>query len=157
MRPLFAAIAILWAAFPAARAAELQLVRVWPQWHDGDSFQSLYEEHTGRELTGGWIVIRSQPGERGGLYFLTRIENGGAKVSGAAFVLRVVYPDSIEVRVFRFPADIPAGKRLFEIGLTGKDWPGARVQPVAWELELQSADGGVLARKASFLWEKPGR
>jgi hypothetical protein len=157
MRTLFAAIAILSAACPAARPADLQLVRVWLQWHDGDSFQSLYEDHTGHELTGGWIVLRSQPGERSGLYFLTRIKNPGARVPGAIFVLKVVVPESIEVRVFRFPADIPAGKKLFEIGLTGKDWPGVRIQPVAWELELQSADGGVLARKASFLWEKPGR
>ena len=52
---------------------------------------------------------------------------------------------------------VKAGSWLFEIGLTGKDWPAEHVEPVAWEVELQSADGTVLAKKASFLWEKPGR
>jgi hypothetical protein len=155
MRPLLAAITLFSAACAAARAADLQLKRVWPQWHDADSFQSLYEDRTGRELTGGWIVLRSQPDQRGGIYFLTRVENAGALVAGATFVLRVISPESIDVRVFTFPADIPGGSKLFEIGVTGKDWPAARVQPVAWELELHAPDGGVVARKASFLWEKP--
>jgi hypothetical protein len=157
MRPLLAALALLAAACAPARAADLRLERVWPQWRDADSFASLYEDHTGRELVGGWIVLRSQPDQRGGLYFLARVQNPGARVPGATFVLRVISPGSIETRVFHYPADIPGGSRLFEIGLTGKDWAGARVQPVAWELELQGADGSVLARKASFLWEKPSR
>jgi hypothetical protein len=157
MRPLLAAIALLAAASAPARAADLRLERVWPQWHDADSFSSLYEDHTGRELAGGWIILRSQPDQRAGLYFLSRVENPGARVPGATFILRVVSPESIETRVFHFSADIQSGSRLFEIGLTGKDWAGARVQPGAWELELQAADGSVLARKASFLWEKSSR
>jgi hypothetical protein len=155
MRPLLAAIALIAAACAPARAADLRLARVWPQWHNADSFASLYEDHTGRELVGGWIVLRSQPDQRGGLYFLARVENPGAQVPGATFVLRVISPGSIDTRVFRFSADIPRGSKLFEIGLTGKDWAGARVQPVAWELEVQGADGSVMARKTSFLWEKP--
>ena len=42
------------------------------------------------------------------------------------------------------------------IGLTGKDWAAGAPQPVAWEIEVHAADGRVIARKASFLWEKPG-
>jgi len=78
-------------------------------------------------------------------------------VAGATFVLKVISPEAIDVRVYSFPAAVPSGSRLFELGLTGKDWTGAHVAPIAWELELQAADGSVLARKASFLWEKPGR
>ncbi len=155
MRSLLAAITLFSAAAVAVRAADLEVKRVWPQWHDADSFPSLYEDQTGRELTGGWTVLRSQPSQREGLYFLTRIENPGAQLAGATFVLRVISPESIDVRVFNFTADIPRGSRLFEIGLTGKDWAGARVQPVAWEIEVHAADGRVIARKASFLWEKP--
>lgn len=157
MRNLLAAIALLSAAPLAVGAADLRFARVWPQWHDADSFQSYYEDRTGQELRGGWIVLRSQPQERGGLYFLTRVENPGPLVPGAVFVLRVIAPEAIDVRVFSFPADVPAGSKLFEIGLTGRDWTGVRVQPVAWELELRAADGSVLAKKASFLWEKPDR
>jgi hypothetical protein len=157
MRSLLAAAALVLAAPTVARAADLKLTRVWPQWHTADSFQSFYEDQTGREISGGWVILRSQKDQRGGLYFLTRVENSGAMVEGATFVLRVISPGSIDTRVFTFPAIVPAGTRLFEIGLTGKDWPGARVQPVAWEVELRASDGSLLASKASFLWEKPER
>ena len=46
---------------------------------------------------------------------------------------------------------------VLDCGLTGKDWTKPRVQPVAWELELRSADGSLLASKKSFLWEKSAR
>jgi hypothetical protein len=155
MRSLLASLC-LFAAFSArAPAADISFKRVWVQWHTADSFQSFYEYHTGRELVGRWIVMRSQPEERTGLYFLTRVENHGAPVRGANFVVRVVTPDATETKVYNFPADIQGGSWLFEIGLTGKDWVLERLHPVAWEVELQAPDGAVLARKSSFLWEKP--
>jgi hypothetical protein len=157
MRSLLASLALLSAAAPASRAADPTFRRVWPEWHDADSFQSLYEDHTGHELTGKWIVMRSRPAERGGLYFLTRVENPGAELRGATFVVRVIALEAIDTKTYSFPATVPRGSRLFEIGLTGADWKGPRAEPVAWELELDAADGRVLARKTSFLWEKPDR
>lgn len=156
MRPTLAALFLL-SLTCLAQAADVSFKRVWPQWYDGDSFQSLYEDRTGRELTGKWIPLRSQPEERSGFYFLTRVENPGSALAGATFVLRVIAPDSTDTRTYSFPADVPPGSRLFQIGLTGKDWPKARVEPVAWQLELRAADGRVLASAKSFLWEKPDR
>jgi hypothetical protein len=156
MRPLLASIALL-SAVCAARAADLSFKLVWPEWKDAESFQSYYEEHTGRELTGKWIVLRSQPAKRSGLYFLARVENPGPQVNGAAFVLRIITLTSVETKTFTFPSAVPGGSRLFEIGLTGSDWTDVHGEPVAWELELEGADGHVLARKTSFLWEKPAR
>jgi hypothetical protein len=157
MRSLLALFTLLAALCARAPAADLSFTRVWLQWRKADSFQSLYEYRTARELTGKWVMLRSQPDERTGLYFLVRVENPGAPVSGAVFFVRVVTPEAKETKVFTFPADVRAGSWVFGIGLTGKDWAGEHVQPVAWEVELQSADGVVLARKTSFLWEKPGR
>jgi hypothetical protein len=154
MRTLAAALLVLCVLAPA-RAADVSFKRVWPQWYDADSFESLYEDHTGRELTGRWIPLRSQPEDRGGLYFLTRVENPGAALAGTTFILRVIAPDSTDTRTYSFPADVPAGSRLFQIGLTGKDWTKPRVEPVAWELELRAPDGRVLASARSFLWAKP--
>jgi hypothetical protein len=156
MRFLLASIALL-SSVPALRAAGLTFKRVWPEWHDADSFQSLYEDHTGHELTGKWIVLRSQPDKRSGLYFLTRVENPGSQLDGATFVVRVITIESIDTRTYSFPAAVPGGSHLFEIGLTGTDWKASRVQPVAWEVELDAADGQVLAKKTSYLWEKPER
>ncbi len=153
MRNLLAAIALLAAA--SCPAADISFLRVWPTWRTADSFQSFYEYHTGRELLGKWIVMRSQPDERTGVYFLVRVKNQGALERGANFVVRVISPDAPETKVYNFPASIKAGSWLYEIGLTGKDWGMGRVHPVAWDVELQTADGTVVAKRASFLWEKP--
>lgn len=155
MRPLFASLLLLGLVCAPCIAADVSFPRVWPQWHDADSFQSFYEYETGRELVGKWIVLRSRPAERGGLYFLTRVKNTGPALPGASFVIRAIYPNSTDTRVFTFPADVPSGSHLYEIGLTGRDWTQPRVVPVAWEVELVSADGQTLAKKTSFLWEKP--
>jgi hypothetical protein len=156
MRPLLAPIALL-LAVSSVHASDVKFKRVWPEWHDAESFQSYYEDHTGRELTGKWIVLRSHPEKRGGLYFVTRVENTGPRVDGATFVVRVIKLESVETQTYSFPASIPAGPNVFEIGLTGPDWTASRVQPVAWEVELDTPDGRVLARQTSYLWEKPER
>jgi hypothetical protein len=157
MRSLLAPFALLSALCATAQAADLTFKRAWPEWHDSDSFQSLYEQQTGHELTGKWIVLRSQPAQRSGLYFLTRVLNPGGDVRGATFVVRVITLESVDTRVYSFPVFVPGGSRLFEIGLTGTDWKGPRAEPVAWEVELDAADGRVLAKKTSYLWEKPDR
>jgi hypothetical protein len=158
MRRLLATFGFL--AFAAAglpAPGDAELLRVWPQWHSGDSFQSFYEYRTGRELVGKWVVLRSQPDERAGFYFVARVKNVGALMRGATFVVRVISPEATQTRVFNFPADLPNGSHVFEIGLTGKDWAGPRILPVAWNVELQAADGRVMAHKSSYLWEKTGR
>jgi hypothetical protein len=161
MRSLFASLALLapialFAAVPRP-PDPIRMIRVWPVWRPADSFQSYYEYHSGRELVGRWTVMRSQPDERTGLYFLVRIDNRQAAERGAAFVVRVISPDSPETRVYTFPATVKAGSWVYEIGLTGKDWAIGHVHPVAWDVELQKADGAMVAKKVSFLWEKPSR
>jgi hypothetical protein len=159
MRRLFASLPFLLLAgcvsHPKA-PAELHFERVWLAWHDADSFQSYYEYRTGDELVGKWTVLRSEPYDRTGLYFEIRTENPAAP-RNAKIAIRVISPDSIDPRVFTFPVEVPAGGRLFVVGITGTDWPFQRVVPVAWDVELQAPDGAVLAKKVSFLWEKPGR
>jgi hypothetical protein len=157
MRSLIASLALFLSFCAAAQAADPTFKRVWPQWHDADSFQSFYEDHTGRELMGDWTLMRTQPDKRGGLYFVTRVENPGAQLRGTTFIVRIIAPDSELTREYTFPADVPKGSRLFVMGLTGKDWAGAKVQPVAWCMELHAADGRLLTREVSFLWEKPDR
>ncbi len=157
MRSLPCCVLLAVLATAGARAADPQFTLVWPQWHSADSFQSYYEYHTGRELTGKWIILRSQPEERSGLYFTVRLNNPEAEVVGAKFVLSVINPDATDTKVYSFPANIPAGRRVFEVGITGRDWSNSHIQPVAWDMELQGPDGRVLAKKSSFLWEKWGR
>ncbi|OHE83178.1 MAG: hypothetical protein A3G75_00870 [Verrucomicrobia bacterium RIFCSPLOWO2_12_FULL_64_8] len=138
-------------------AAGLEIVRVLTEWRDAKSFQRISEYFDGRENTGGTIILRTQPAERAGYYWLVRLKNGGAAVPGAKFELRVIAPSSPEPKTFVFSAEVSAGARLYQLGLTGNDWPGAKARPAAWRLRVLDAGGGVLAGEKSFLWEIPGK
>lgn len=142
----------------ATRAADAEFLRLWPQWRDAASFERI-GEYLGRpENHEREIVLRTHAETRAGFYFLVRVKHAAA-LSGAKFVLHVIRPDAPAVVDFTFPAtDAPAGETVFQLGLTGADWPGGqKTQPVAWKLELLGADQRVLAEQKSFLWEKPAK
>lgn len=135
--------------------AEVTFVRVWPEWREAGSFVRIKEYFGAPEDTGRETVLRSRPDERAGYYFLVRTRNPGAAVSGARFELEIITPDSPLTKTFTFPADLPAREHVFLLGLTGEDWAGKKVQPVAWRLRLLSAEASELASARSFLWQMP--
>jgi hypothetical protein len=141
----------------SVRAAGPEIVRVFTGWRDAASFQRVTEYLDGKENTGGIIVLRTQPGARAGFYWLVRLKNDDAPLAGAKFELQVVTPTSPEAKTFTFPADVPVGSPLYQLGLTGADWPDAKARPAAWQLRLLAADGKTLIAKESFLWELPGK
>lgn len=137
------------------RAAELEFVRVWPGWRDAASFERIGEYFGRSEDSGRDVILRTQSEERGGYYFLVRVKSGTA-LAGARFRVDVIRPDAPEPKTFVFPADVPAKETVFQLGLTGADWPGGKeASPIAWRLALESSSGGILAEHKSFLWEKP--
>lgn len=142
---------------PKIPPPEVELVRVWPQYRDAGSFKRISEYFTNRENPGKFQLRRSEPQQRSGYYFLARVRHPQVSLQGAKFILQVVMPDDPAPKpAFTFPADTGPGEQVFLIGLTGKDWPGKRVHPVAWRLDLVAADGHPLAWAQSFLWSKPG-
>ena len=157
MRILLVAFLLTLSTAASLHAAEIQMVRVWPGWRDAESFQRISEYFTGQENPGREVILRTQPEERSGFYFLVRVTNAGEAVAGAKFVLQVIEPSTPEPKTSTFPVEIRGKKTVFELGLTGSDWPNRDVHPVAWKLELRSADGQVLASEQSFLWEKPAK
>ena len=141
----------------AAKAANVEFVHVWPMWRTADSFMRISEYFTGHESAGDSVVLRTHPADRAGYYFVARIRHSKTGIAGAKFVLHVILPTSPEPQVFAFPANAPVGTNLFELGLTGADWPARKTRPVAWMLELVAADGSQLATHQSFLWSKPDK
>ncbi|MDB6169607.1 MAG: hypothetical protein JWM88_2471 [Verrucomicrobia bacterium] len=139
------------------RAADVEFVRVWPEWREARSFERISEYFTGRENSGREIVRRTQPAERAGFYFVARVRNSGAELPAATIVLSLIKPDAPQVRTYTFPVPLPRGEPVFNLGLTGADWSGRRLHPVAWKIEVVTADGTVLAARKSFLWEKPDK
>lgn len=157
MRMLLRAIILLACLAATARAADVELVRVWPAWQDAEAFDRISEYFGGAEKHGGKTVLRTQPAERGGFYFLVRVKSASA-VAGAKFEVRVIRPDHPEDKAFTFAAAIPAKESVFHLGLTGADWPGGKTaNPVAWKVAVLSSDGRTLAEHKSFLWEKPAK
>jgi len=140
----------------AASAADVRIVRVFSGWRDAASFKRISEYFTGRENHGGQTVLRTQAGERGGYYFLVRTANAGA-AQRVRFELSVAVPGAHEPRRYSFPAELPAGRQVFNLGVTGRDWPSGETDAVAWKIELVDASSGAtIATEKSYLWERPG-
>jgi hypothetical protein len=138
-------------------AAEVEFVRVWPGWRDAETFERIGEYFGRGESQRREVVLRTQRQERDGYYFLVRVKSS-AVVSAARFELHVIRPDEPEPKLFTFPIALPTKQIVFQLGLTGRDWPDGRAtSPVAWKLALVSGDGRVLAEQKSFLWEKPAK
>jgi hypothetical protein len=139
----------------STHAGDLAVVRVWPGYRTAESFERISEYLTGQENTSGQTVLRSQPAQHAGFYFLVRLKNANPAVAGAIFELSVITPTSATPRVLTFTADLPAGEHVFDCGLTGADWPDASAHPVAWKLVLRAPGGAELASMQSFMWSKP--
>ncbi|MES2695877.1 MAG: hypothetical protein V4773_20555 [Verrucomicrobiota bacterium] len=140
----------------SAFAAGTEFVRVWPAWRDAESFHRIGEYFGKPEHTGGEIVVRTQPDSRDGYYFLVRVKS--TTTAASRFELKVIRPDNPETRTFTFPATLKKDETVFQLGLTGADWPGGKdANPVAWKLTLLATDGSTLAEHKSFLWEKPAK
>jgi hypothetical protein len=149
--------ALLMVSTLAAFVADVEFIHVWPGWRAAESFDRISEYFGGRENSGRKVVLRTQPDTRGGYYFLVRVKSASA-VGNAKFEVSVIRPDHPEPKVYRFEAAVPAREAVFELGLTGSDWPGGEnVNPVAWKLALLGSDGRILAEHKSFLWEKPAK
>jgi hypothetical protein len=154
MRCLRMCLFALTVATATAMAANVDFVRVWPAYRDADSFMGIGEYFGGKEPTGGRLILRSQPDQRGGFYWLTRLRVD--QPVEAVVELSLIRGDAPEPRLQRFPATLRAGSQAVLLGLTGDDWPQARERPVAWRLRVLAADTDqVLAEEKSFLWALP--
>jgi hypothetical protein len=141
----------------ALRAADVEFLRVWTGWREAEAFDRIAEYFGGSENSGRDSVLRTQPAERAGYYFLARVKSAAA-LDGTRFELSVIRPDHPDAKVFTFPAALSAKESVYQLGLTGADWPaGEKAHPVAWKIALLAADGRVLAEHKSFLWEKPAK
>ncbi len=137
-----------------ARAAEVEFTRVWPAWRAAESFDRISEYFDSEENTGRHTVLRTRPEARAGYYFLVRTKTavGGA---GLKFVLQIIKPDSPQTKTYTFSVAQAGKENVFNLGLTGADWPDRKTHAVAWRLALVNANGDELARSQSFLWAKP--
>lgn len=137
----------------SAAAANLEIVRVIPSYRPDTSFQRLAEFFTGREYTGGTVILRTQPAQRGGYYFLVRVKGLPGAEAASEAVLELIAPTSPEKQVHRFPVRLREGGQVLLLGLTGADWHDPTAHPVAWRIAFIDSSGNLLAQEKSFLWD----
>ena len=155
MRPLLL-VAVLLSSVVCARAAEDLVTRASAEWREAASFDRIGEYFGHGENTGGHRILRTHAETRAGFYFLVRLASSAP--ADARFEVQVIAPNKPEPKIFTFPAASPAGEKVFELGLTGADWPGGeKARPVAWRVALLAADGHPLGEQKSFLWENPAK
>ena len=123
--------------------------------HTND-FRRLPELFTGVEYTGNKIFVRSTPEVRSGYYFIVIVKGEIIDIAQKYhWEISWVSSSNPELICKHFPqnnADF-FGKEIF-IGLTGNDWPGESVYPLAWRIRLLDEQSSTLAESKSFLWEK---
>ena len=152
VRSLFLSLCL--ALTPALSASDLTIVRVFTGWRAGDSFKRIAEYFDGKEHPGGEIILRTQPAQRTGYYFLVRLQNAAA-ARPVRFQLELIEPGTGASRTVVFPAELGAGSTVYQLGLTGPEWQDAKVQPTAWRLRVLGENDQALATEQSYLWEKP--
>ena len=160
-RPRFALVtaglACLLAVFPpTVQAAEggLKVIRTFTGWRDAASFKRISEYFGGNENPSHQTVLRTHSDQRAGYYFLVRAANEGTPAA-VQIKLQLVAPTEPKLRTFSFSTKLKSGDTVLNLGLTGKDWPDAKANPVAWKLDFVAADGRIMASDKSYLWEKP--
>jgi hypothetical protein len=149
-----ACLLFLSSCFLPLTAAEVDLVRVWPGYRTAESFVSIREYFGGEESPGKRTIVRTQPQERSGFYWLARVRSD-QPVPDATAELAVIRPGRTEPDVHRFSLAIPRGQRAILLGLTGSDWADPSVRPSAWRLRLFDSAGQPLASEQSFVWALP--
>ena len=147
---------LLWLALGVSSlsAADVTVLPLVTGWREAASFKRISEYFTGRENTGGQLILRTHPDQRSGYYLLLRVTTPGTAVN-AKLVLQIITPDDATPRTFNFTTTLPGPKTMLNLGLTGPDWPDLKVNPVAWKLDILTADGQLLGSGKSYLWEKP--
>ncbi len=138
----------------STNASEVTIAHIFTGWRDAASFKRISEYFDGKENTGGEIILRTHPDQRAGYYFLIRATNSGSLKSIKAS-LDVITAANAKPLSYAFSPELKSGDTMFQLGLTGADWPDPKLNPVAWKLELLDADGHVLVTEKSYLWEKP--
>ena len=140
-------------------------------------FQRIGEYFDGPELTANKLIVRSDPAQRGGLYFILQMnENATVYPKDASIVLQYIVPSSPwpKRKSFSIPENM-RNEHEWWIGITGTDAPlkfikhyvpkvnmrsgvlryGNEYSPVAWKFEIVNTDGKVLTEYHSFLWSMP--
>ena len=141
--------------FASTLANGLEIETAYTRTYAADEIRTL-SNHLGASLSeqGFRTVVASQPDQPGGQYFILHLEK---MASGSPSTARMTLYTTVDKKSSVHSWDLPGNKleNWLYLGLTGRDWPGEDVQPLAWKSELLDSSGTILTEWKSFLWEMP--
>ncbi|HQU08422.1 MAG TPA: hypothetical protein PLV25_00495 [Opitutales bacterium] len=124
---------------PAEQTAhDWKILGVETYFFGAERFDRISEYFTGKENTGWYLYVRSDPKTRPGYYFKVNFNHRCMDLpEGSQF--------TIPASDMRYPTSV-------YLGFTGKDAPGA--QAIAWKITLMIPNTAPIVLK-SPLWEMP--
>jgi len=132
-----------------------KIVEIIPRYIETQEFMRISEYMTGRENPGRRVIIRTNPRQRDGYYFVLVLNRNVRKLPPDAYIQGELYTSKsldLQTRRFDLPSTLPNTREIF-IGLTGDDWPrGEDDKPSAWRFTLKNSKEEILAQKKSYLW-----
>lgn len=145
--------------FSVSYGDELCIKSVTLQHLEAWKFERIREYFTGCEDCGGDTIFRLDEGERGGLYLVLGLNRAvrelGEKME---LVFRYVECGQVKEKEVRWEIDpCRGGGEYVYIGLTGCRWLKREKDLKGWSVEIRDEGGELVARRASFLWEKRGK
>jgi len=124
-------------------------------WKPARDFKHIGEYFADGEITGGDLILRTDPKARDGMYFQIGLPARARRLdTGSRITLE--YLDSAgggkKRRVFAAPAFANNPFQEILLGLTGADWPDKPRKLLAWRVTIADPSGKVVAQRQSFLW-----
>ena len=138
-------------------AQNLQINSIIPQYMDHEEFLSIKEYLTGKETTKNRLIIRSNEGQRTGLYLIITLNEKIPQLPVDTTIICEIYmPGKLNPDLFEFPLPklnkLPNNKSLL-LGITGDDWTyGNSALPTAWRITLVDSKENTIAEKSSQVW-----
>ena len=123
---------------------------------EAGTFTRISEYFTGHENRGRRVIVRSDPENRGGLYFIIRFSES-TRDFPEGLHLRIDYYSTkqgeLEHREFELPYPMKHTNRIFA-GVTAEETENMTL-PIAWRIQLLHQDGSLYSELKSYLWEMP--
>ena len=132
----------------------IDIVGVTLRYMETEQFKRVSEYMTGKENLGKRVIMRTNPRQREGYYFVLTLDRDVRKLPPDAYILGEFYTSKsldMQTHRFEFPSILPGTREIF-VGLTGDDWPEKDAVPAAWRFTIKNSQETVLAQEQSYLW-----
>lgn len=141
----------------ASPVAKIHIFTVDVQYLTAENFKHIAETITGDEDMGEAGVVRTDPENRDGMYFVLQLSRYVKHIpQGGQVTVQYTSSSNPQVTSKTLPlSNLNKNGSYLYVGITGPDWPNPDASITAWKVTLQDSDGNPIAEKKSFTWNQP--